>query len=70
MVDSIENTEILENAIIIYSNGKKELFRAIKLTKEGIITGRIRDNGEFINGGFIAKTNIKTIKTVPNNENY
>ena len=66
MVDRIENTEILENAIIIYSNGKKELFRAIKLTKEGIITGRIMNNGEFIDAGFIAKTNIKTIKTIPN----
>ena len=50
--NKLEN-EIIENVLITYSNGQKELFRAIQLTKEGIITGRFMNNGEFIGGGFI-----------------
>jgi len=69
MRENKEETKIIENAIIIYSNGKKELFQAIQMTEDGVITGRLTSNGEFIDGGFIAKINIKTIKTVSNNEN-
>ena len=61
---------ILENVIITYTNENKELFRAIQLTKDGVITGRVTYDGEFIGGGFISNNNIKKIKTVPNNENY
>ena len=50
--NKLEN-EIIENVLITYSNGQKELFRSIQLTKEGIITGRFMNNGEFIGGGFI-----------------
>ena len=50
--NKLEN-EIIENVLITYSNGQKELFRSIQLTKEGIITGRFMNNGEFIGGEFI-----------------
>ena len=56
-----EIINILEMAKIIYKDGKKDIFDAIYITKEGIQTGRIINNYEFINGGFIPKDNIKNI---------
>jgi hypothetical protein len=56
-----EKIEILENVIIIYSNGKKDIFEAIHITDEGIHIGRIINNYEFLKGGFIPKNSIKHI---------
>jgi hypothetical protein len=59
--NKFEIIEILEMAQIIYHDGKKDIFQAIQKAKEGIYTGRIRNNDEFIGGGFIPKQNIKKI---------
>jgi hypothetical protein len=57
-----QNTiEVLENANIFYTDGKKDFFEAVIITDEGIFTGWTDDNN-FIEGGFIPKTNIKFIK--------
>ena len=54
--------------ILTYSNGKKELFQAIQLSKEGVITGRIDTHRIFKKRRFFSNNNIKTIKTVQKNE--
>ena len=59
--DSFEMIEILENAIVIYSDGVKEQFEALRVIDKGVIIGRIID-GEFLDCGFISKGNIKEIK--------
>jgi len=59
--NEFEIINILEMAQIIYFDGKKNIFEAIHITVEGIHTGRIINNYEFINGGFIPKQNIKKI---------
>ena len=59
-----EMIEILENATIVYIDGVKEQFDAIRLTHKRIITGRIFKNGEteeFVDCGFISRRNIKQI---------
>lgn len=56
--------EIMENAIIEYSDGVKEQFDAIYLTNKRAITGRIFNiEGEekFIQNGFVPRKNIKNI---------
>jgi hypothetical protein len=53
--------DILEMVQIIYIDGKMDIFPAIHITDEGVYTGRIRNNNEFVNGGFIPKQNIKKI---------
>jgi len=62
---SIENefeiSNILEMAKIIYNDGKMDIFNAIYKANEGVYTGRIINQNEFINGGFIPKENIKEI---------
>jgi len=62
---SIENEfeiiNILEMAKIIYDDGKMDIFNAIYKTNEGVYTGRIINQNEFINGGFIPIQNIKKI---------
>jgi hypothetical protein len=59
--NEFEIIDILEMAKIIYFDGKKDVFEAIHITNEGIHTGRIINNYEFLNGGFIPKENIKNI---------
>ena len=59
--NEFEIIDILEMAQIIYYDGKMEIFYAIHITDEGIHTGRIINNIEFINSGFIPKENIKNI---------
>ena len=59
--NEFEIINILEMAKIIYNDGKRDIFEAIHITEEGIHTGRIINNFEFINGGFIPKENIKNI---------
>jgi hypothetical protein len=49
-------------AQIAYSDGKKDIFEVIHKAKEGVYTGRIINQNEFISGGFIPKQNIKKIK--------
>lgn len=56
--------EILENATIVYTDGVKEQFDAIRMTAKKVITGRIFKLGkkeEFKECGFIARRNIKQI---------
>ena len=52
--------EIMKNAIIIYTDGVREQFEAIRQIDKGIIIGRILDN-KFFDCGFISKRNIKKI---------
>jgi len=59
--NEFENVNILEKAQIIYSDGKMDIFQAIHLVDEGVYTGRIINNDEFISGGFIPKESIKKI---------
>lgn len=56
--------EILKNATIVYIDGVKERFDAIRMTKKMVITGHIQNsNGsvEFKEYGLISRKNIKTI---------
>lgn len=56
--------EIMINATIVYIDGVKERFDAIRLTANKVITGRIfKTNGteEFEEYGFISRKNIKHI---------
>jgi hypothetical protein len=56
--------EVLENVTIVYTDGVKERFDALRLTNKRIVTGRIiKNNGteEFKNCGFISRHNIKQI---------
>jgi len=55
------NGEIMKNATIIYTDGVREQFEAIRLNDKGVVIGRILDN-EFFDCGFISKRNIKEIK--------
>ena len=56
-----EIIDILEMAQIIYYDGKVDIFNAIYKANEGVYTGRIINQNEFINGGFIPRQNIKEI---------
>jgi hypothetical protein len=60
MVDKSNKGEIMKNATIIYIDGVKEQFEAIRKTDNGVIIGRILD-GEFVGFGYISKRNIKSI---------
>ena len=56
--------EILKNATIVYIDGVKERFDAIRMTDKMVITGRIlKTNGtvEFKEYGFISRQNVKQI---------
>jgi hypothetical protein len=53
--------EILKQVTIIYTDGIKENFEAIRKIDKGVIIGRIIDD-EFVDCGFISKRNIKEIK--------
>jgi len=53
--------EIMVNKTVIYSDGIKEQFEALRQTEKGVIIGRIID-GEFVDCGFISKGNIKQIQ--------
>ena len=45
---------------IIYTDGMKEQFEAVRRTENGVIVGRILE-GQFVDYGFISKRNIKQI---------
>ena len=56
--------EILKNATIVYIDGVKERYDAIRMTDKMVITGHIlKSNGsaEFKEYGFILRQNIKKI---------
>ena len=59
--DPFGTIEILENAIVIYTDGNREIFEAIRMTDRGVIIGRVLDD-EFVDCGFISKGNIKEIR--------
>ena len=56
-----ELIDILETVQIIYSDGKMAILEAVQIADEGVYTGRISNNNEFIDGGFIPKQSIKEI---------
>jgi hypothetical protein len=47
-------------ATVIYTDGMKEQFEAVRRTEKGVIIGRILE-GQFVDCGFISKRNIKQI---------
>jgi hypothetical protein len=49
-------------AQVIFFDGKRESFKAVHIAKEGVYTGRIINQDEFVSGGFIPKENIKHIR--------
>jgi len=51
----------MHNATVIYSDGVKETFEAIRLIDKGVIIGRIID-GELVEYGYISKNGIKEIR--------
>lgn len=56
--------EIMENVTIVYVDGVKERFDAIRMTAKRIITGRIFETDgreEFKEYGFIPRHHIKQI---------
>jgi hypothetical protein len=59
--NEFEIINILEMVQIIYNDGKVDFFKAIFKANEGVYTGRIINNNEFISGGFIPKQIIKKI---------
>ena len=61
MRKKLEKIDILENVNIVYKDGKKDFIEAIYVSDKGVVTGRIKNN-KFVNGGFIPKSNIKSIK--------
>jgi hypothetical protein len=54
-------SEIMLNTTIIYIDGTKEQYEALRRTEKGIIIGRILER-KFVDCGFISKRNIKQIK--------
>ena len=55
--------EIMLNATVIYTDGIREQFEALRQTEKGVIIGRFID-GEFVDCGFISKRNIKEIQHI------
>lgn len=58
----------MNNPTVIYTNGVKEQFEALRCTKKGVIIGRIID-GEFFSYGFILRSNIKQINNLDEEKN-
>jgi hypothetical protein len=50
----------MKNSTIMYIDGVKEQYEAIRMTDKGVIIGRILDK-KFFDCGFISKRNIKKI---------
>ena len=75
--ESFEKIEILENALIVYSDGKSEVFDGIEIKNDKVIFGRFKilknnnfkqnlksfknSNIIFVETGAIPKSNIKKI---------
>ena len=60
MILNDNSGEIMINPTVIYTDGIKEQFEALRQTKKGVIIGRILE-GQFVDCGFISKRNIKQI---------
>ena len=60
--ETFEAIEILENVTIVYEDGINEQFDAVRVTTKGVVFGRILDNGEYVECGFISQHNIKHIR--------
>ena len=56
-----DKPQILYDIIVVYIDGVKENFEAIKMKRNKVIIGRII-NSKFIDCGIISKNNIKEIK--------
>ena len=59
--DKMKEKEIMLHPTVIYTDGIKEQFEAVRQTEKGVIIGRILE-GKFVDCGFISKRNIKEIK--------
>ena len=53
--------EILEDAVVVYNSGEKEILNAINISDNGVFTGHVVNHYEFVEGGGIPKNNIKKI---------
>ena len=53
--------EILEDAVVVYDSGEKEILNAINISENGVFTGRVVNHYEFVEGGSIPINNIKKI---------
>ncbi len=56
MSEELKAIDIIQDAIVVYREGLKELFDAIYITDESVITGRIiktNDCKVFVEGGGI-----------------
>ena len=56
-----EKIEILEDAVVVYNSGEKEILNAINISDNGVFTGHVVNHYEFVEGGGIPKNNIKKI---------
>ena len=54
-------TDIITNATVVYTDGVREQFEAVRMTDKGVIIGRIID-GEIVEYGYISKNSIKEIR--------
>ena len=64
--NGLTSIDVIENPIVIYKDGKKELFNAIYVTDGNIIIGNIvrdGDNEVFVRTGGIPIQNICRIET-------
>jgi hypothetical protein len=53
--------EIIQNAVVLYTDGEMERINAIYVNKNGVFTGHITNNNEYMEGGGIPKNNIRKI---------
>ena len=53
--------EILENAVVVYNSGEKQIINAINISDRGVFTGHLINHKEFVECGGIPKNNIKKI---------
>jgi hypothetical protein len=63
----LTSIEVIEYPIVLYKDGKRELFDAIFITNSNVITGNIvkdGDNEVFVGTGGIPVQNICRIETV------
>lgn len=63
--ERLKAIEIIQDAIVVYKDGLKELFDAIYITDESLITGRIvnvDDLRVFVEEGGIPKQNVLRIE--------
>ncbi len=57
----LKKIAILEDAVVVYSSGEREILKAINVSNNGVFTGHLINHCEFVEGGGIPKNNIKKI---------